>query len=276
MKWFSIVILILYSLIYVIVNLVLKNQLILNYINFILGIGVVFLINLFMIKKFKYLDEILEDSKKIKDGNLNHKIFIKGTGSFSNLASNINSVVDLANECVVDNIKSDIVISNFLKEVSLNNNIEKKDLDSILYKVTSSANPILEPIDLNVFINDILAYYKTDFEVNNLDLKYSSSENNLVINSDKNLLYQVLTILVSNILKHSLDNTKVYIQLQSIENNIYLSLKNISKDEINLITIRDLNNSNIRLCENILALQNIIFNVEIEASLFKSTLIFQT
>lgn len=276
MKWLSIVILILYSLIYVIVNLVLKNQLILNYINFILGIGVVFLINLFMIKKFKYLDEILEDSKKIKDGNLNHKIFIKGTGSFSNLASNINSVVDLANECVVDNIKSDIVISNFLKEVSLNNNIEKKDLDSILYKVTSSANPILEPIDLNVFINDILAYYKTDFEVNNLDLKYSSSENNLVINSDKNLLYQVLTILVSNILKHSLDNTKVYIQLQSIENNIYLSLKNISKDEINLITIRDLNNSNIRLCENILALQNIIFNVEIEASLFKSTLIFQT
>lgn len=235
----------------------------------------IFLINLFIIKKFKYLGEILEDSQIIKDGNLNHKVFIKGTGSFSNLGSNINGVVDLANECIIDSVKSDIVIANLLKEISLNNNIEKEELDTLLYKTKSSANPSLEPIDLNLFISNILAYYKMDFDENNLDLKYSSSENILTVNVDKNLLHQVLTILVSNILKHSLSNTMVYIELQNIENNMYLSLKNISKDEINIPTIRGIHNSNIRLCENILAIQNIIFNIEIEASLFKSILIFQ-
>ncbi|MGL5329882.1 MAG: hypothetical protein ACRDD7_11475 [Peptostreptococcaceae bacterium] len=262
-------------MIYIALNITFNNNGAIKYLNFTISILLIVCINLFIISKFKYLSDIIVHSEKIKRGDIDTKIEVQGNGSFSHLASNLNDISDFFNECILDTIKSDIINMKFLKEVSLLYNINQDDLNTLLNKIRYSITPRLETINLDILVKEVINYHNTNLKEANIQLIYLCDNVDTLIIGDKNILYDVLSEFFNNVLKHSLHSTKCYISIENKANEIHLSIKNISKEDINMSKVRNGRYMGIRLCENMLAIQKIKLNVEIEASLFKYILVFK-
>lgn len=267
---------IIYVILFGLTNLILKNEIYIKYIIFIISIVYISLMNIFIIKRFNYLGYILDCTNKIIDEDLNEKIIVQGKGNFSQLASNINTISTIATDCIVDNIKNDIVNIKFIKEVNINNEIEIDELKRLYQRSKGYINLDIQEIDLKDFINDILQFYKTDLAQNGLEVKinYKNIEN-IKIKTDKQLLKDALDELILNIVKYALENTIVYVDLEKHEDEVSLSIKNISSKEINQKDIKSEDFTGIKLITNIFAIQDIKFDIKIEAQLFKVILIFK-
>ncbi len=93
--------------------------------------------------------------------------------------------------------------------------------------------------------------------------------------ADKNIVREALREIYINLLKYTLPNTKVYIEIKEYGDNIYLSIKNVSKDEVSISSMRDEKYKGIKFIENSLYIQNIKVSISLEASLFKIIITFQ-
>lgn len=222
----------------------------------------------------EYLSDILQYCSRIKSGEFDFELPVLGHGSFSKLAQDINTIADLANDCIKDSIKSDIIDTNFILEISNNFSIDKNNLSDKLEQSKKLAYPLIESFNLTEYIDHILTLYKSNFEIHNLFLKYNYENNNSNVNGDKRLLNLVLFQLLDNIINHSLPNTKVYVDIYSSQDRVALSLKNVSAEEVDLHLARSKTLSSIRFCENLLYIQNIRLDIIQEACLFKCTLLF--
>lgn len=273
LKKFTISILIIFSILYIITNIIFSNNIAI-YINFLLSILLILSICSFIIKRLRYLSYILEETKKILDEDLEKKIDIKGNGSFSKLAIVINDISSLSMDLIYDSIKNEVVSYKFIKEIGINNNIELEELQTRINRIKNEVIVDLEKINLTDLIEDLAKYYEGDLINNNLELKKLYQQIPINVIGSKVLLREALSELFKNIYQYSMENTKVYIDIKNEEDKIYLFIKNISKEDVNTVTIRNNDLGGIRLCENILALQNINTNIETEAGLFKVTIIF--
>ncbi|WP_438570978.1 hypothetical protein [Clostridium sp.] len=221
-----------------------------------------------------YLSDILDYTYKIRLGELDLKLPVLGYGSFSKLADNINSITDLANDSISDCIKTDLVNTDFVFNVSQTFSINKNDLVNILERSKSLSNINMEKINLVELIQNNLNLYQNSFNNHKLSFKYIYEKDDIYIDGDKKLLDLVLSKLIDNILNYSLSNTKVHINIYIINDKVHLSFKNVSIQEIYLANIKNPTLSSIRFCENILYIQNIKFDITQEASLFKCIMIF--
>lgn len=101
-------------------------------------------------------------------------------------------------------------------------------------------------------------------------------------------MYRVLENLLSNIIKYSLNNTRVYIDLNVNEGKVTLIMKNISSYELNFDPVeimerfkradesRNTEGSGLGLAiaKDLVNLQGGKFHIEIDGDLFKSVLEF--
>jgi signal transduction histidine kinase len=108
--------------------------------------------------------------------------------------------------------------------------------------------------------------------------------------ADGRKIWRVFENLISNILKYSLKNTRVYIDITQRNDNIYISMKNISTYELNFdpkeITERFKRGDESRntegsglglaIAKSLVELQGGKFDIEIDGDLFKVTLIFKS
>jgi len=79
-----------------------------------------------------------------------------------------------------------------------------------------------------------LAEYKEKFEKSNLEIVTNVASEELKVKADGNLLWRILNNLYSNLNKYALPGTRVYIDAEEEENDILISVKNISKDQLNI------------------------------------------
>ncbi|MGL5314356.1 MAG: hypothetical protein ACRC92_13990 [Peptostreptococcaceae bacterium] len=273
LKKLTVYILIIFSILYLIANIVFHNN-IAPYVSFLLSILTILLICTFIIKRLRYLNYILEETKKIVDEDLENRIDVKGNGSFSKLALVINDISSLSMELLYDSIKNEVVNYKFIKEIEINNNLEIDELRTRISRIKNEVIVDIQSINLTELVDDLASYYEGDFINNNLELKKLYTNTPINVMGSKFLLREALSEIFKNIYQHSMENTKIYIDIKDEDNNIYLYIKNISKEEINIDTIRNNELGGIRLFENLLVLQEIKTNVETEAGLFKVTVIF--
>lgn len=222
----------------------------------------------------KYIDEIAEGIEKITSGDLNHLIEEKGDKSLSRLAYNINKLnkgfkVSIEDQIKNEKLKSELVanVSHDLKtpltsiinytDILLRENIseeEKTEYLNILNRKGLKLKNLIEDLFEISKINS----GKVELNMENVDLielasqsiaEYSDSE----IYSDKNLVFilkpyitkielnldgkkmsRVFENLINNALKYSLNNTRVFVEIEEIiaiknvKNGIKISFKNIS------------------------------------------------
>ncbi|CEP79567.1 sensor histidine kinase [Paraclostridium sordellii] len=225
-----------------------------------------------ILNKVDYLDEIIKGTKEIKNGNINHKIEIKGKDTLAIFAQDINNLSEGLENAIdekfrsermkaelITNVSHDLKtpltsIINYVDLIKKEKNIEPeylKDYINVLdnkskrLKVliedlfeaskASSGNIELniEKLDLNQLLRQSIGENEEKISKANLDLKVNLPKEQIYINCDGKRMYRVFENLLINICKYSLHNTRVYIDMKLDEEKVYISFKNISAYELN-------------------------------------------
>lgn len=92
----------------------------------------------------------------------------------------------------------------------------------------------LEPIVVNEIIHQAVGDYDEKLSAGRLEVILNTYEGNLMALADGRLLWRVLDNLLSNVCKYALAGTRVYIDLSARDGRVYLSIKNISRDPLNI------------------------------------------
>jgi signal transduction histidine kinase len=225
----------------------------------------------FALKKIKSFHTIKDGVARIKDGDIHHCINVDGKGEFATLAANINSITDGLNKAVDSELKSErlktelitnvshdirtpltsiIAYVDLLKQEKSSAKVEEyvdildqkakrlKILTDDLFEATkaSSGNiPVhFERIDIVSLITQGLGEVNEKIEALDLDFKQKYPKDKVYIAADGKLLWRSIENLLSNIFKYALRQSRVYIDIQDLGDEILLTFKNISAYELNI------------------------------------------
>jgi signal transduction histidine kinase len=147
----------------------------------------------------------------------------------------------------------------------------------------------IERIDIVELINQSIAELDDKIQESKLSFKIDLPQEKIYINADGRKLYRVFDNLISNILKYSQENTRVYIDLREDEDSILISFKNIASYEMN-ISADDLMERFVRgdesrttegsglglaIVQSFVALCGGSFEIKIDGDLFKAIVKFK-
>lgn len=292
-------------------------------IGILIGIILTIIYIVIFIKGLIYLDKIIIGSKAATEGKLNCNIEEKGRGHLRELAHDINNIRDglrksIESEIKSENMKTELItnVSHDLKtpltsiinyiDLLKRENIESetaKDYINILDKKSQRLKVLIDDLfevakatsgamELNITKIDIVQLLKQSlgenderFKNSNLSVKLDIPDTKIFINGDGQRLYRVFENLISNIVKYSLSNTRVYIHMYvDGENKVVIIMRNISAYELdfcaNEITNRlkrgDSSRSTegsglgLAIAKSIVELHGGKFNIEVDGDLFKS------
>jgi signal transduction histidine kinase len=146
----------------------------------------------------------------------------------------------------------------------------------------------LEKINICELIRQATGEFEDKFGEKKLEIISSFPDQDLYINADNRYLYRVIENLYSNISKYTLESSRVYIDIKRIENNVNVTMKNISKEKLN-ISAEELAQRFVRgdksrstegsglgisISKSLTELQNGKFSLQIDGDLFKVELEF--
>lgn len=99
---------------------------------------------------------------------------------------------------------------------------------------TSNVAVRLTPILVNEIVHQAIGDYDERLTAGKLEVIVTTYEGNLNAMADGRLLWRVLDNLLSNVCKYALAGTRVYIDLSSRDGRVAVSMKNISRDPLNV------------------------------------------
>ena len=117
--------------------------------------------------------------------------------------------------------------SNRLKKLT-------EDLIEASKAATGNISVELTSIDVSEILEQSLAEYKEKFEANGLEVITDIKKDGIKVKADGNLLWRILNNLYSNINKYAMPDTRVYIDADEDENDVIISIKNISREQLNI------------------------------------------
>lgn len=239
------------------------------------------------------MDTIRDDFKNAVDNEIrSEKMKTELITSVSHdLKTPLTSIVTYA-----DLLKNDQLDDEKKKEyigVIDRNALRLKNLINDLFEVSkaSSGNVTLNlmEIDLVSLVKQALLEYDHLFEKQGLQIKFTTSNEKILLNLDSQKTYRIFTNLFVNISKYAMENTRVYIDIQDSQENVKITLKNISKHEIhveaNELLERFVQGDSSRhsegsglglaITKTFTELQGGTCDVNVDGDLFKVTLIFE-
>ena len=156
-------------------------------------------------------------------------------------------------------------------------------------KASSGAlNVDLQPTDVNVLFSQIEGEYQERLAACQLTLVTQPPAPGTMIRADSRLLSRVMDNLVSNICKYALTNTRVYVTAGVWQDDVTISFKNVSRDELNISpdelmerfvrgdASRHTEGSGLGLsiARSLVQLQGGTFELSIDADLFRADITF--
>ncbi|WRK53541.1 hypothetical protein SD457_26715 [Coprobacillaceae bacterium CR2/5/TPMF4] len=88
------------------------------------------------------------------------------------------------------------------------------------------------PVDIIALIQQAKFELEDQFNAKNLIFKTNYPDEKIILNLDSSKTYRIFQNLLTNISKYALENTRVYIDIIKEDNQVSISFKNISADEI--------------------------------------------
>lgn len=288
-------------------------------------IYIVFLIR-YLFKKADYLNEILKATEEMSCGNLDYAIKEKGKSTLSKIAHNINNINKGYKKSLEEQVKSERLKTELITNVSHDlktpltsiinyiDLLKKEDLSkdevnayiSVLdrkserlksliedlfeaSKMSSGAVELnIEKIDVTALLKQSIAEFEEKITKSSLELKFKYDNNKTYANLDGKKTWRVFENLINNIIKYSQPNTRVYIDLIETNTKIIITMKNISRYEMNFTSdeiferfkrgdkARNTEGSGLGLAiaKSIVELQGGNLNINIDGDLFKVTVEF--
>lgn len=155
---------------------------------------------------------------------------------------------------------------------------------------TTSRNITLDriPVDLVMLMREVIVEYEEQLEEKQLTMKAQYEAEQLIASLDSQKAYRIVDNLVGNIVKYSMDGTRVYICAKQVGNQGVLSFKNISKYELNMdssqLTERFVRGDASRntegsglglaIAESLIQLQDGTLDITVDGDLFKVVVTF--
>ena len=286
-------------------------------------IGIIILASIYIIyNKVTHFQKIQEGLQVAKSGDYEYKIELKGNGEFKQLSSDINEITSGLKAAVQSEVKSEklktelitnvshdiktpltsiISYVDLLKREGLNSQNAPKYLDVLerksnrLKKLTEdlfdaakatsgSIEPKFEKVHINSLIEQLLGELDEKINESNLIFKVNASNEKIYAMADGRLLSRVMENLLSNIFKYALTGSRVYIETSEVDNNVFVSFKNISSYELN-IPIDELMERfkrgdesrssegyglGLAIAKSLMEVQNGALNLSIDGDLFKA------
>lgn len=235
---------------------------------FLIIFPLLFLLFKNVIKSFNKLNQ---ESSEIAKGNYDYKVELEYP-YFNTIADNFNTIGDNLNVAIESAVKSErlkselitnvshdlktpltsiINYSGLLKDENISDeekieytkiinekSLKLKRLIEDLFevsKVTSNSIELnLESIDFKALLLQVIGEWEDKLDEKEIKVLTDIKEDNILINIDPNRFYRVLDNVFSNINKYAMDNSRVYLELKEVEDEVILNIKNISKYELNI------------------------------------------
>ena len=269
---------------------------------------------------------LAESAKRMSKGDLDIKVDKKMmVGCFEETAEDLNALADVAVVAAQKQLKSERMKTELITNVSHD---IKTPLTSIINYVDLLQKPhseeegwqYLEVLDrqsqrLKKLIEDLMEMSKANTGNMTVDITtvdavesvnqalgefadkldrarlipvFRHSEDRVPMQADGRLVWRVLSNLLGNAVKYALPGTRLYIDLMSMEGKVVLSLKNISREELNVeadelmerfVRGDDSRNTEgsglgLNIAKSLMELQKGQLQLLVDGDLFKVTLIF--
>ena len=271
---------------------------------------------------------LLRGARQMKAGNLSTKVSTKRLfGSFRECANHLNSLADVATVAAQKQVQSERMKTELITNVShdiktpLTNLINyvdllekphteeeeqaylevlsrqsqrlKKLIDDLMDMSKASSGTMqvdITAMDAAEAINQALGEYSDKLDSAGLSVIFRKPEEPVSVLADGRLTWRVLSNLLSNTVKYALPGTRVYIDLQKVEDHATVSVKNISREELN-VSAQELTERFVRgdasrntegsglglnIAQSLMELQKGMLEVLVDGDLFKVTLTFPT
>ena len=195
----------------------------------------------------------------------------------------------------VDLIKKENIDNERIKEYidildQKTQRLKKLTEDLVEASKASSGNVklIKERIYLKELLNQCLGEFEDKFKDKGLTSVLSLPEESISIIADNRYMYRIIENLFSNISKYAENNTRIYIDVKTFDDEVSILIKNISKERLN-ITAEELMQRFVRgdksrttegsglglsISKSLTELQGGKFNLNIDGDLFKIELKF--
>lgn len=266
--------------------------------------------------------------RRMKEGSLNEKINTQYMiGSFQSIAQDLNTLSDAVAVAAEKQLKSERMKTELITNVShdiktpLTSLINYVDLlqqphteeegeqylevlsrqsqrlkklveDLMDMSKASTGNMAVNAVCMDAVeaVNQALGEFADKLEKAKLTPVFRSQTPQMQILADGRLTWRVLSNLLSNVVKYALPGTRVYCDLRQGNGFVVLSMKNISREELNISadelterfvrgdTSRNTEGSGLGLniAQSLMTLQRGSLNIIVDGDLFKVTLTFPT
>ena len=215
---------------------------------------------------------LLKGAKNMAQGDLTQKIenpYLRG--SFGQMAKELNNLADGAKIAaerqmksermkteLITNVSHDIKtpLTSIINYVDLLKSAESEEIRAQYLEVldrqsqslkkliedlmdmskASSGNVTLEltQIDLAEAVNQALGEFADKLDAVALTPVFRHPEDTITINADGKHLWRILHNLLSNTCKYAMPGTRLYLDLMTLEGKAVLTIKNISREELNM------------------------------------------
>ena len=269
---------------------------------------------------------LLESAKRMGKGDLDTKVDDKYlTGAFKSFAGDLNDLAGVAVVAAQKQLKSERMKTELITNVShdiktpltsiinyvdllqkphtpeeektyleaLNRQSQRlkkliEDLMEMSKASTGNLTADITKLDAVEAVNQALGEFADKLEKAQLTPVFRHPEESVAMMADGRLAWRVLGNLLSNTVKYALPGTRVYIDVMALEGKVIISLKNISRDELNVdadelmerfVRGDDSRNTEgsglgLNIAKTLMELQKGQLQLLVDGDLFKVTLIF--
>ena len=290
---------------------------------FIWIMGNLSLIVLIVIVAIQY-DKVKQGTEKMAEGNLGVVINEKEVPFFGQMAHNLNSsgsaikiAVEHATQSermkseLITNVSHDIKtpltsIINYVDFLKTTGITDPKALEYVdvlerkskrlaqlmadlveASKVTSGAVGVhMESLNLGELVKQAGGEFEERFAERGIQLMCRLPDQPVLVYADGRHMWRVLDNLFGNAVKYALDNTRIYVDLADLGNEVVLSMKNISRDPLNIhpdelmerftrgdsARVGEGSGLGLSIARSLMELQNGTLDLQIDGDLFKVVL----
>lgn len=269
---------------------------------------------------------LLESAKRMGKGDLDTKVDDKYLiGAFRSFAGDLNDLAGVAVVAAQKQLKSERMKTELITNVShdiktpltsiinyvdllqkphtpeeektylevLNRQSQRlkkliEDLMEMSKASTGNLTADITKLDAVESVNQALGEFADKLEKAQLTPVFRHPEESVAMMADGRLAWRVLSNLLSNTVKYALPGTRVYIDVMALEGKVIISLKNISRDELNVdadelmerfVRGDDSRNTEgsglgLNIAKALMELQKGQLQLLVDGDLFKVTLIF--
>jgi len=289
----------------------------------LLGFGIFFAVILYAASAFGIL---LENARRMSKGDLDTKVDDRMLiGGFKDFAGNLNDLADVAVVAAQKQLKSERMKTELITNVShdiktpltsIINYVDlmrkphtpqqqeqylevldrqsqrlKKLVDDLMEMSKASTGNLtvdIQKMDAAETVNQALGEFADKLERAQLTPVFRQPEETVEMLADGRLVWRVMSNILGNAVKYALPGTRVYLDLMKLDGKVIISMKNISREELNVNAdelmerfvrgdaSRNTEGSGLGLniAQSLMQLQKGQLQILVDGDLFKVTLIF--